>query len=382
MNTRLAPRLLLIALLCAGFAWGTWAILQNPPPARKPRTEAPLPLMRVLASQPSDHPLLSRVYGTVQAAHAMTVRPQVGGRLQRLHPAFEPGGVIPAGEPLYQIDPSDFDLAIKAAQADLAKVRADIEIEQGRRKVAAEELRLLEGSIKVDAGSRELALREPQLRQVRAELLSAQNALEEARLQRQRTQASLPYDAVVLSRARVGGEVVAARDSLGEVAQADRFWISLQVPQQLLRRLHARTGDRPGSPVTVIANGVEYPAEVTRILAELSPDSRLARVIAEVQDPLGKQHPGRPPLLIGSYVEADIDSGSLADSIAVPRSALRDDRVWVADANDRLQVRDVKVLFTGPETAYLAPLPPGDRVLMTPPVGLAPDTPVRVEVAR
>lgn len=382
MKSRIGLRLTLIALLCVGFTWGTWAILQNPPPPPKPHTEAPLPLMRVLASEPADHPLLSRVYGDVQAAHALTVRPQVGGRLQQLHPAFEPGGVIPAGEPLYQIDPADYDLAIRAAQADLAKAKADIEIEQGRRKVAAEELRLLEGSIKVDAGSRELALRAPQLRQVRAELLRAQNALEQAQLQRQRTQASLPYDAVVLSRARVGGEVVAARDSLGEVAQADRFWISLQVPQQLLQRLHARTGDRPGSPVTVIANGTKYPAEVTRILAELSPDSRLARVIAEVQDPLGKQHPGRPPLLIGSYVEADIDSGNLPHSIAVPRSALRDDRVWVADANDRLQVRDVKVLFTSPETAYLAPLQAGDRVLVTPPAGLAPDSPVRVEVVQ
>lgn len=380
MNKTLAFRLLLTGSLGAAFAWGTWAILQTEPPPRKARPEAPIPLVQVLPSQPASHVLHSRVHGSVQAAHALTVRPQVGGRLEYLHPAFEPGGVIPAGDPLYRIEDSDYRLAVKAAQADIAKARADIAIEQGRRKVAAEELQLLEDSIEVDPASRDLALRDPQLRQVRAELLRAQNALDQAQLQLDRSSASLPYDVVVLARERVAGEVVAARDVIGQVARADRFWARLQVPPALLARLQARTDNRPGSQVEVMANGTHYPAEVTRILAELSPDSRLAAVIAEVEDPLGRHHPERAALLLDSYVEANIASGTLEASLQVPRSAMQDERVWVADAQDLLQVRRAQVLFTGPELAYLAPLPQGDRVLLNPPTGLAPGSPVRVEV--
>lgn len=380
---RLLFRLLVIALLIGGFAWGVTLILHQEPPARKARLEAATPLVQVLPSRPAEYTLTSRVYGSVRPAHALTIRPQVGGRLQQLHPEFEPGGVIAAGENLYRIEDADYQLAVEAAQADIAKAKAEIALEQGRGKVAAEEFKLLKGSVRVDAGSRELALRAPQLRQVQAQLRQAQNALAQAELQLARTRAALPYDVVVLSRERVAGEVLAARDAIGRVARADRFWVALQVPPELLARLHARSATSPGSTVTVLANGVPYPAEVTRVLAELSEGSRLAGVIAEVLDPLGGPANGagetRPDLLIGSYVEADIQSGRLRNSLKVPRSALQDGRVWVVDAQDTLQVRDARTRFIGPEFAYLAPLRPGDWVLAQVPTGLAPGTRVRTE---
>jgi len=378
-------RMLLILVIAAAFAWGAWLILQTDPPKRKARPDAPAPLVEVLPGRAGSHTLTSTAHGSVRAAHELAIRPQVGGRLLQLHPAFEPGGVIPAGEVLFRIDPADYRLQVQAAEADIAKARAEIAIEQGRRKVAAEELRLLEDSIQVDEASRELALRAPQLNQVRAELLRAQNALQQAKLQLERTQASLSYDAVVLGRDKVAGEVLAARDTIGRIARADRYWVDLQLPPRLLARLHARGRDRAGSRVTIFANNYQYPAEVTRIRAELSENSRLAGVIAEVRDPLGKlpQHQGRPPLLIGSYVRAEIDSGSIADALKLPRTALQGNRrVWVADADQSLQVRSARVLHMDSSHVYIAPLQPGDRVLLNPPSGLAPGTEVRAQAAQ
>lgn len=381
-KTTLLFRLLVISAVIALAVFGVVAILDNAPPPREKRPPAPAPLVKVLQPRAGTHDLVTIAHGTISAAEPLHIRPQVGGQLLSLHPAFEPGGVIPAGEQIFQIDPTDYRLQLDSAKAAIAKARADLEIEQGKRKVAKEELRLLEGSVKIDASSRSLALRAPQLRQVRAELLLAENELQQTQTQLERTRASMPNDLVVLSRDKAVGEILAPRESIGRVAHADRFWVQLQVPPQLLGRLHTRTAGQPGSTVEVRYQGHAYPAEITRIQAELSSGSRLARVLAEVTDPLGRlpQNKGRPPLLIGSYVEAEINSGRLDNAISIPRSALQDNnRLWVVDAENRLQVRQVTPLYIANDRVYLTPLASGERVLPGTTTGLVPGSVVRVQ---
>lgn len=375
---RLVVILGVIGLVTAGVDW----ILDTPSPAREKRQPPPAPLVRVLEVTPADHTLVSVAHGEVRAADLLEIRPQVGGQLQYLHPAFEPGGVIPAGQQIFEIEPADYQLAVASAEAALARARADLEIEQGRRKVAREEMRLLGDSISIDPASRELALRAPQLQQVRAQILQAENALAEARTQLARTRLAMPFDLVVLSRDKVSGEVLAERERIGEVARADRFWVELQVPPVLLARLQARKPDAPGATVRVRYLGWEYPAEITRILPNLGSDSRLARVLAEVSDPLGKRPDSgdRPPLLIGSYVEAEIDSGSLEQVIEIPRSALHDNsRVWFITPDNRIEVGKVAPVHVGDEHVYLAPQAGMQRILLSNPSGLVPGADVRIQ---
>lgn len=374
---RLVVILAVLGLSAIAIVW----IFDTPSPVRDKRPPAPPPLVRVLEVTPANHTLVSIAHGEVLAADLLDIRPQVGGQLQYLHPAFEPGGVIPAGERIFEIEPTDYQLAVASAEAALARARADLEIEQGKRKVAREELRLLGDSITIDPASRELALRAPQLQQVRAQILQAENTLAEARTQLARTRLSMPYDLVVLSRDKVSGEILAERERIGEVARADRFWVELQVPPSLLGRLQLRTADTPGAKVRVRYLGREYPAEITRILPDLGSDSRQARVLAEVSDPLGKgpEAIDRPPLLIGSYVEAEIDSGRLLQVIEMPRSALHDNnRVWLVTADNHLEVREVEPVHIGDENVYLAPQPGLQHILLSSPSGLVPGAVVRI----
>jgi len=372
----------LIAAVVGISALGVWTILDTDPAPRKEREPALAPLVQVLDGLPADHALQIDAHGSVRAADTLVIRPQVGGQLLELHPAFEPGGVIPAGEQLFAIDQTDYLLQVETAEATIAKARADLDIEQGRRRVAAEELRLLEGSLTIDDSSRALALRKPQLKQARAELMRAQNLLEQAQTELSRTRYRLPHDVVVLQRDKVPGEILAARDSIGRVARADRFWVELQVPPEYLPRLIPRDEGTPGAQVNIIHQGHVYPAEITRIRAELSENSRLAGVLAEVSDPLGKQpaNRDRPPLLIGTYVEAQIGAGTLSGVLAAPRTALQDNnRLWVVDANQNLQVREVDPVYAGEETVYLSPLDEGERILLSSPHGLVPGSKVRVQ---
>jgi RND family efflux transporter MFP subunit len=385
MKNAALNRLVVVLGVSALAAFGAMRIMDTDPAPRKTPTAPLAPLVRVLDAQPADHRLQISAHGNVNTADQLAIRPQVGGQLLKLHPNFEPGGVIPAGERLFQIDPTDYQFQIAAAEAAIAKARADIDIEQGKRKVAAEELRLLEGSVSLDEASRPLALRAPQLEQVRAELMRAQNQLEQARTELARTHAELPHDLVVLSRDKVPGEILAARDSIGSVARADRFWVELQIPPTLLSRLRARSSEQPGAMVSIVHQGQTYQAEITRIRAELSDNSRMAGVLAEVADPLGMlpANRNRTPLLIGSYVEARIDAGTLPNTLAIPRTALHNNsRIWLIDADQRLQVRSVEPVYVDEDTVYLNPLDLGEQVLLSSPSGLVPGSKVRIQGAQ
>ena len=191
-----------------------------------------------------------------------------------------------------------------------------------------------------------------------------------------RTRVALPYDVIVLERQRVGGEVVAARELLGRVTRADHYWVELRTRPALLPRLQVRTADTPGSHVRVQHGDTAIDGEVVRIRADVASGSRLAGVIAAI--------PARPVdggrILIGSYVEAEIDAGMIEDAVRIPRRALRDnDRVWVVDAQDRLQVRRARVVWESDQTLLLdsKTLADGDRVVISRVSGLIPGTTVR-----
>ena len=113
--------------------------------------------------------------------------------------------------------------------------------------------------------SEALALRRPQLRQVEAELAAAENQLKRAQLDLARTRVTLPFDVIVLSRSRVGGEVVAARELVGRVTRADQYWVELRTRPDRLGRIRARQDDRPGSRVVVRDAAATHEGEVVRI---------------------------------------------------------------------------------------------------------------------
>jgi len=376
MNSTLRARLLVFALVATGFAVAAWQLLASAPQSKRERPPAPVALVDVIESQSADYPLTLAAEGPVVSAFELEIRPEVGGKILTLHPDFEPGGKILAGSTILQIEPDEYVLAVTAAEAEIAKARAALALEQGRRVVAREELDILQGSIEVDASSRALALRKPQLRQVQAELGVAENQLQRAQLDLRRTELRLPYDVLVLERARVSGEVVAARELVGRVTQADEYWVELRTRPYLLKRLNARSAETPGSHVTVHEGGRSFPGEIVRIRAELAPGSRLAGVIAAVP----VQNADGDRLLLGSYVQAEIRAGEMKQAVQVPRRAVRDNqRVWVVDANDSLQVRSATVVWESGQRLLLdkGELQAGDRIVVSRVSGLVPGATVR-----
>ena len=363
-------------VLLAGFGLAAWLILQPPPTPQRSGQAAETPTVTVLDATPASHAVRIHAWGRTSDEEALELRPQVGGRLLRLHPQLVPGGEVPAGEVLAEIDPADEALAVRAARAELRKAEARLAIEGARRKVAHKELLQLQKDRELDAKSRALVLREPQLREARAAVEAARTALEKARLRLERTRLRLPFAVRVLARERKAGELVRAGERIARLLPVARLPVYLEAPPAALQRLQTAVTER--RRIEIRHQGRRYPARLQALLPALDAKSRLLRLRALVERPFA----ARPPLLAGAYVEAVIPAGTLEDAVAVPRELLQNnDRVWVVDAEDRLRVRRVKVRFEEPGRLFIDPLPAGDRLLRGNPGGLVPGTRVQVREA-
>jgi RND family efflux transporter MFP subunit len=350
-----------------------WVLFVTRP--RPEKAEAPVVPTRVQIEPVvlEDRPIRVSAMGTVIAAQQVELRPQVSGRVVGYHPQLMPGGLVEAGETLVRIDARDYRLALEDAEAALEKARFDAELERGRQKVARREFELLR-SDKERLGEEEyaLALRKPHLRNVEAALEAAESRVQRARLEIARTTVEAPFNAIVQSESVDVGQLVNNQTTLASLVGTDAFWVQVSVPVSALEWIRADPAD--GSSVEVRhargrAAPIVKPGRAVRLLGDLDPRGRMARLLVRVDDPLDLDRPpdARQPLLLGAYVRATIE-GRSADRVAViPRVALREgDRVWLMNEDDVLEIRPVSTTFRGRDEVYVASgLEEGDRVVVS-----------------
>lgn len=374
-------RIMLPAGLAVLFVLVFYTLMATAPESKRRKTEYVAPLVEIMELKRGTHDITVQAQGLVMPAQQeVTVRPQVGGMVVALHPNYEPGGVIPAGETILEIEAADYEIALKEAEARLARAKAAVALEKGQQQIAKEEFELLEGDFQFDEMSRSLALRQPQLEQFEAELAIAETAYNKAKLNLARTRLALPYEAMVLETSAAVGELVSAGTEAGTFARADKFWVELRVQQKHLSRLHAKTHEGGGSSVTIFSNGYEYKGEVVGLRANLVSETRMGGAIVEVQNPLYGEKAGHlPPLLIGSHVKAELDAGTIDGAFEIPRSALLDNRqVYVVDGNQQLRIREANVLWELPDTLIIEPsLALDDALVVSRVAGIAPGAEVR-----
>ena len=106
-------------------------------------------------------------------------------------------------------------------------------------------------------------------------------------------------------------------------------------------------------------------AEIVRIDAAVDKGSRLIYATAEVEDPYGSSASDGMPLAVGMFVSAEIMGVSERSAYVMPRLALRNqDKVYVINENNRLEIRTVNVISTSEERVLVSSgVSPGERVV-------------------
>lgn len=360
-------------------------LIAGRPPAQQ-QASLPPPLV-VDALTPSVQPVAFSVQtqGTVMPKVTTVLVSEVQGRIVAVAPAFVSGGMVRAGDLLVRVEPDDYQIAVRAREAELAKATAALEEERARGRVAEREWQ----AIRADKVP-ELGLRKPQLAQELANVKYSEAALDKARRDLARTEIRAPYDALVSARQVDLGQYVSVGTPLGTLLGTEVAEIRLPLSDVQWAALDLPVVFTPGQqlPHVVIEADVggqqrQWPARLVRSEGVVESASRFSYVVAEVVDPYRRLQPdgsGGLPLTFGRFVSARLTASEQQPLVAIPRASLRDgDRVVVVDGASQLQLRAVAVAFSNTEFAYLkAPLAVGERLVLTPLANPLPGTNVEV----
>lgn len=350
------------------------ALLLTGPKIEQKSQGRPPRIVKTARVERSDERISVTAFGSVIPARQVVVKPEVGGRVVRQHAALQPGGLIEAGAELVAIDPSDYELALVARKAELEEAQYELEVERGRQVVALREWKLLEGDVPREDANRSLVLREPHLRRAKALVSKAENDIARAELDLTRTSVTARFNALVLDESVEIGQLLERGTSVATLAGADEFWVRVSVPVDKLRWIELPGDGRQGARARVVLDsgeGGEITREgrVLRLLGDLEPSGRMARMLVLIEDPLGRrERSGEIPLLLGSYVRVEIDAGVLNEVVEIPRAALREGkRIWLVDEDNTLQIREVDVLWPRKDSVLLPKesVRPGERLVVS-----------------
>jgi RND family efflux transporter MFP subunit len=376
MTSKIRRRRLVATSIVAGALVVLVALIAlRPRPERiQPRTPAPLVVTQTVSGE--QPPITVVGWGTVEPRSSISLVPQVGGQVLAVSPRLRVGAFFEAGEVLLEIESTDYELAVQQARSQVAQAEFALATAQEEARVARQEWErttrdALEDSELKTSEPNPLVYREPQLRQAEVGLEAARAALAQAELNLERCTLVAPFAGRVLEESVDRGQYVRAGEVLArlydiavaeivvELPDRDLAWISVpQTPASTVTGSQARvTGSFAGREH-------HWSGRAVRVGGAMDRASRTVPVVVEVADPY-RSEDGQPPLLSGMFVSVSFTSEPPEGSVTIPRRALRpDDRVWVLDAEDRLEIRTVEVARSGVENAViLSGLAVGDRVI-------------------
>ena len=310
--------------------------------------------------------------GTVEPVEDVIISARVGGEVVRRSPQFVPGGFVKKGDVLLQIDPADYRNNLELHQSELLQAQTDLEVEMGRQEVAQQDLELV-GDQSLTPQEQSLVLRQPQLNAVKARIKAAQAAVDQARLDLARSTVRAPFDAHIITQNVTTGSQVAPGDDLGRLVGTEKYRVILNLPVSRLQWLRFPDAENPQGSAVRIRNTAAWPPNTYRTgyldsqVGALDNQTRLARVLVEVPDPLAQDSAaGKPELIIGTFVEAIVEANEISNVVRLDREYLRDtDKVWIME-NGELNIRQVEVLLTDNQYAYVSSgLEGGENIITT-----------------
>jgi RND family efflux transporter MFP subunit len=355
-----------IILVCGGIllagALVTLLIFSTEPTAKQEgATKQSAMLVEVVAAEQGSFGPLIEATGNVQPVEDVMLSPVVGGPVVRRSRAFIPGGFVENGELLLQINPADYRNTLELRRSEHMQAQTDLAMEMGRQQVAIQDLALVGGD-SLSPEEQALVLRKPQLQAIRARVEATRAAVDQAELDLSRTTIRAPFDAHILDQNVTTGSQVAPGDNLGRLVGTDYYWVELTVPVTQLQWLRFPDAQNPtGSKVKIMnrsawKDGTYREGELYRQVGALDDQTRLARVLVRVEDPLAHrpENSHLPKLMIGAFVDAGIEARKIDSVVRISRDYVRTNQtVWVMNEG-KLNIREVQVVLNDSDYAYIS----------------------------
>ena len=349
--------LISVLILLVGVASTVLIFSTEPEAKREAATKRTAMLVDVIPAEAGDFRPIINVMGTVKAEKHISLRPRVSGQIIARGKNFVPGAYVKRGEVLLQVDPSDYENLLAQRKSELAQAVTAMQIEMGEQAIAERDYKQLNRNL--SDMQKSLVLREPQLSAAKAKVAAAKAAVTQAELNLERTSIKASFDAQVLSRLVNVGSQITPSDELAQLIGLDTYWVEATVPLAKLRWLKA--SDSTSGNDVQIRNRTAWPAgefrsgKIHSIIGELEGQTRMARVLIAVEDPLATREENKSlmPLMVGSYVECQITAEPLNNVVRLSRQYVRkNDTAWVME-NNALSIRELDIAFQDADHAYI-----------------------------
>ena len=364
MSTRIKRIVIPIVLLLLAIIIATALFLSKPEPEKKVVIEKAF----LVDAKPIFYEtveFLVHSQGSVQPKNKTMLSTQVSGRVLTIADNFIEGGFFKKGEVLLALEVDDYQTDLLLAEAELARVQANLDEEIAKGRVAEQEW------ASVNLGTPpELGLRKPQLAREKANLKAAKANLERAKRNLSRTRITAPYDGLIKSRTVNLGQFVPMGSQIGEIYSVDVAEIRLPLTDNDVAFLANINEVQPEVSINAEIAGKPYfwQGRLVRDEAVLDESKRVIYGVVEVKDPYNlktKVHSSQ--LKFGRFVSASITGITASQIVKLPRFVMRLDGTVLTVSDDRkLQINAVDVIRTDEDFAYISGgLPMDHQVVMS-----------------
>ena len=328
-------------------------------------SQPPPPAVTYVTLKPQTVTLTRELTGRADAWQQADVRPQVTGIVERL--LFVEGGMVRAGQTLYQLDQTSYRANANSANASIMSAEASL-VSARKNAIRSAELVKVDAISKQDNDNAQAALREAE-----AALHSARASLQSANVPLGYTRVTAPISGRIGRSSVTRGALVTASQAtaLAVIQDTDPMYVEInQSATELLQlRREVQNGSLQGTdtvPVTIkLDDGTTFAHQGKLSFAEELVDPSTGAVAIRVIVPNPDQ-----VLLPGMFVRAVVANGERQNAILAPQQGItRDPRgnatAMVVDAQGKVEVRQVKVNTTvGDKWLVDGGLKAGDKLIV------------------
>jgi multidrug efflux system membrane fusion protein len=283
-------------------------------------------------------PVQVRAVGNVEASSSVAIRSQVSGELMNV--GFKEGEDVRAGQVLFMLDSRQYEVALKQAQAALA--RSTAEAKGMRAQVTRAEELYKQGLL--PRSEREALLTDMAVADA---AIAANNAqIEDAELQLQYTRITAPVSGRTGALLVHQGALVRANDTtpLVVINQIAPAFVTFAVPARLLPQL---SGDRAQAVLKVQAapaGSSEPPAAGTVSFVDNAVDQATDTIRLKATFPNRDRR-----LWAGAFVDVTLQLAQMPRAVVVPNASVQASQqgqyVYVLKADSTVEMRPVKVAW-------------------------------------
>ncbi len=328
----------LIVLAVAIFTVIRWVSQVEP---KKPRPVVEKrPFVKLQTVTLSDNQATFSAGGFVRAKYNSHIAAEVNGTVLSISPEFAVGNRVQKGDMLARIDDKNYVAAVASAKANLATAKSHYAQEQAKSRQAGHDAKRL--AVK----SSDLLLRKPQIAAAKAAIANAEAQLKLARQNLAKTTVKAPFDAIIQVRNISPGDSVGVNTVIAQLMGIKTFTVKLTVDSSLFNLLGIGDSVTLHNPDT----GISYTAAISRFDPALDKTTRTVGVYVDIANPLA----GEKPLLLNTYLYADIVGKTLADTMWIDNhSSVENQFVWLKRDDNTLAKAPFTLFYRGAEQSLV-----------------------------